>query len=78
MLAPLGRRAAVPGRHHSAFWYLRAEERARAEAVKRDVEYAQQRMRLRLLERQEQLGADGARWFNKDVGRPRTPAGPSR
>ena len=40
----------------SAFWYLRAEEADREqEAVKRDVEYAQQRMRLRLLERQEQL-----------------------
>ena len=39
-----------------AFWYLRAEEREREqEAVRRDVEYAQQRLRLRLLERQEQL-----------------------
>ena len=39
-----------------AFWYLRAEERDREqEAVRRDVEYAQQRLRLRLLERQEQL-----------------------
>lgn len=40
----------------SAFWYLRAEEIEREqESVKRDVEYAQQRLRLRLLERQEQL-----------------------
>ncbi|ART51898.1 PAS domain-containing sensor histidine kinase [Acidovorax carolinensis] len=40
----------------SAFWYLRAEEVEREhEALKRDVEYAQQRVRLRLLERQEQL-----------------------
>ncbi|MBX3656230.1 MAG: PAS domain S-box protein [Ramlibacter sp.] len=40
----------------SAFWYLRLEEVDREhEAVKRDVEYAQQRVRLRLLERQEQL-----------------------
>jgi PAS domain S-box-containing protein len=40
----------------SAFWYLRAEEIERVqESVKRDVEYAQQRVRLRLLERQEQL-----------------------
>ena len=40
----------------SAFWYLRAEEMEREqESVKRDVEYAQQRLRLRLLERQEQL-----------------------
>ena len=40
----------------SAFWYLRGEELAREqEAVRRDVEYAQQRLRLRLLERQEQI-----------------------
>ena len=40
----------------AAFWYLRAEELDREqEALKRDVEYAQQRVRLRLLERQEQL-----------------------
>ena len=40
----------------SAFWYLRVEEVHREqEAVKRDVEYGQQRLRLRLIERQEQL-----------------------
>ena len=40
----------------AAFAYLRLEEMDREqEAVKRDVEYAQQRLRLRLLERQEQL-----------------------
>ncbi|MCA0326479.1 MAG: PAS domain S-box protein, partial [Proteobacteria bacterium] len=40
----------------AAFWYLRLEEvRREQEAVKRDVEYSQQRLRLRLLERQEQL-----------------------
>ncbi|MDO5623915.1 MAG: PAS domain S-box protein [Pseudomonadota bacterium] len=40
----------------SAFWYLRVEEvRREQEAVKRDLEYSQQRLRLRLLERQEQL-----------------------
>ncbi len=40
----------------SAFGYLRLEEIEREqEAVKRDVEYTQQRLRLRLLERQEQL-----------------------
>jgi hypothetical protein len=34
----------------SAFWYLRVEELEREqEAIKRDVEYAQQRLRLRLL-----------------------------
>jgi PAS domain S-box-containing protein len=40
----------------TAFGYLRAEEFDREqEAVQRDVEYTQQRLRLRLLERQEQL-----------------------
>lgn len=40
----------------AAFGYLRVEEvRREREGLKRDVEYAQQRMRLRLLERQEQL-----------------------
>ena len=33
----------------TAFWYLRVEETEREqEAIKRDVEYAQQRLRLRL------------------------------
>ncbi|MEJ8296493.1 PAS domain S-box protein [Delftia tsuruhatensis] len=40
----------------ASFWYLRMEEIDREkEALHRDVEYAQQRVRLRLLERQEQL-----------------------
>lgn len=40
----------------TSFWYLRAEEIDRErEALRRDVEYAQQRVRLRLLERQEQI-----------------------
>jgi PAS domain S-box-containing protein len=40
----------------AAFAYLRIEEIDREqEAVRRDVEYTQQRLRLRLLERQEQL-----------------------
>ena len=40
----------------AAFGYLRIEEIDREQqAVRRDVEYAQQRLRLRLLERQEQL-----------------------
>ena len=40
----------------ASFWYLRSEEVAREkEALKRDVEYAQQRVRMRLLERQEQV-----------------------
>jgi PAS domain S-box-containing protein len=40
----------------SAFWYLRNEEVEReTEAVKRDTEIAQQQIRLRLIENQEQL-----------------------
>ncbi|MEY4318878.1 MAG: multi-sensor signal transduction histidine kinase BphP, partial [Pseudomonadota bacterium] len=40
----------------TAFWYLKSEELEREqELVRRDVEYAQQRLRLRLIERQEQL-----------------------
>ena len=40
----------------SAFWYLRNEEIEReSEAVKRDTEIAQQQIRLRLIENQEQL-----------------------
>lgn len=40
----------------SAFWYLRNEEIEReTEAVKRDTEIAQQQIRLRLIEAQEQL-----------------------
>ena len=40
----------------AAFGYLRLEEMEREqEALKRDVEYAQQQIRLRLLERQDQL-----------------------
>ncbi len=38
----------------TAFWYLRYEEIVREnEVVRRDVEYAQQRLRLRLLDKQE-------------------------
>ncbi|WP_027477097.1 PAS domain S-box protein [Curvibacter gracilis] len=56
MLAPLVAVVLFLAAIGSAFWYLRAEEIEREhEAVKRDVEYAQQRLRLRLLERQEQL-----------------------
>jgi PAS domain S-box-containing protein len=40
----------------TAFWYLRYEEIVREqEVVRRDVEYAQQRLRVRLLDKQEQL-----------------------
>src|SRR6476660_8675062 len=52
----------------SAFWYLRAEEVERVqESVKRDVEYAQQRVRLRLLERQEQMMRIARDISNKEV-----------
>ena len=56
MLAPLAAVLLFLAAIASAFWYLRVEEVEREqESVKRDVEYAQQRVRLRLLERQEQL-----------------------
>jgi PAS domain S-box-containing protein len=52
----------------SAFWYLRIEEIEREqEAIKRDVEYAQQRLRLRLLERQEQVMRLGRDVSNKEI-----------
>ncbi len=52
----------------AAFGYLRIEEIDREQqAVKRDVEYAQQRLRLRLLERQEQLMRLGRDVSNKEV-----------
>jgi len=54
----------------AAFWYLRAEEAEREqEALRRDVEYAQQRVRLRLLERQEQLMRIARDLSNQDLGR---------
>jgi PAS domain S-box-containing protein len=55
----------------SAFWYLRAEEIEREqESVKRDVEYAQQRLRLRLLERQEQLMRLARDASNREIDAP--------
>ncbi|WP_416548622.1 PAS domain S-box protein [Limnohabitans sp. DCL3] len=52
----------------TAFWYLRVEELEREqEAIKRDVEYAQQRLRLRLLERQEQVMRLSRDVSNKEV-----------
>ena len=51
-----------------AITYLRFEELEREqEAVTRDVEYAQQRLRLRLLERQEQLMRLAREIDNKDL-----------
>ena len=55
----------------AAFWYLRAEEAEREqEALRRDVEYAQQRVRLRLLERQEQIMRIARDLSNKELERP--------
>ena len=52
----------------AAFAYLRIEEIDREQqAVRRDVEYAQQRLRLRLLERQEQLMRLGRDVSNREV-----------
>ena len=52
----------------AAFGYLRIEETDREQqALKRDVEYAQQRLRLRLLERQEQLMRIGRDVSNKEI-----------
>ena len=52
----------------AAFAYLRIEEIDREQqAVRRDVEYAQQRLRLRLLERQEQLMRIGRDISNKEI-----------
>ena len=52
----------------AAFGYLRIEEIDREQqAVTRDVEYAQQRLRLRLLERQEQLMRIGRDVSNSEI-----------
>ena len=52
----------------AAFGYLRIEEIDREQqALKRDVEYAQQRLRLRLLERQEQLMRMGRDVSNREI-----------
>ncbi|CAN5183696.1 oxygen sensor histidine kinase FixL [soil metagenome] len=52
----------------AAFGYLRIEEIDREqEALTRDVEYAQQRLRLRLLERQEQLMRIGRDVSNNEI-----------
>src|SRR3954471_24802902 len=68
MLAPLAAVLLFLAAIVSAFWYLRMEEMDREqEAVKRDVEYGQQRLRLRLLERQEQLMRIARDINNKEV-----------
>ena len=68
MLAPLAAVVLFLAAIVAAFGYLRLEEMDREqEAVKRDVEYAQQRVRLRLLERQEQLMRIARDISNKEV-----------
>ena len=68
MLAPLAAVLLFLAAIVAAFGYLRLEEMDRElEAVKRDVEYAQQRMRLRLLERQEQLMRISRDISNKEI-----------
>jgi PAS domain S-box-containing protein len=68
MLAPLVAVLLFLAAIVSAFSYLRLEEMDREqEAVRRDVEYGQQRMRLRLLERQEQLMRIARDISNKEV-----------
>lgn len=68
MLAPLAAVLLFLAAIVAAFSYLRLEEIDREqEAVKRDVEYAQQRLRLRLLERQEQLMRLAADVSKKEV-----------
>ena len=56
MLAPLAAVLLFLAAIVAAFGYLRLEEMEREqETLQRDVEYSQQQIRLRLLERQEQL-----------------------
>ena len=67
-LAPIASVVLFFGAIVFSFWYLRVEEIDREqEAVKRDVEYSQQRLRLRLLERQEQVMRLARDVSNKDV-----------
>ncbi len=68
LIAPLAAVAVFLMAIVAAFGYLRLEEMSREqEAVQRDVEYAQQRLRLRLLERQEQLMRLAADISNKQI-----------
>ena len=68
MLAPLAAVLLFLAAVVTAFGYLRLEEIDREqEAVKRDVEYTQQRLRLRLLERQEQLMRLGRELSNREI-----------
>ena len=68
MLAPLMAVLMFLAAIVAAFSYLRLEEMDRdQQAIKRDVEYSQQRLRLRLLERQEQLMRLAADISNKQI-----------
>ncbi len=68
LIAPLAAVAVFLMAIVASFGYLRLEEMSREqEAVQRDVEYAQQRLRLRLLERQEQLMRLAADISNKQI-----------
>ena len=68
MLGPLLAVALFLAAVIAAFGYLRLEEIDREQqALKRDVEYSQQRLRLRLLERQEQLMRIGRDVSNKEI-----------
>jgi PAS domain S-box-containing protein len=68
LLAPLAAVVLFMAAIVSAFWYLRVEELGREqETVKRDMEYAQQRLRLRLIEQQEQFMRLARDVSNRDV-----------
>ena len=52
----------------SAFWYLRYEELDREqEVIRRDVEYAQQRLRLRLIDKQAQISQMAQSIGNREI-----------
>ncbi len=68
MLAPLAAVVLFMAAIVSALLYLQLEEADREqEGVRRDVEYTQQQLRLRLLERQEQFGALGRELSSQEM-----------
>jgi len=68
MLAPLAAVAMFMAAIVAALLYLQLEEADREqEAVRRDVEYTQQQLRLRLLDRQEQFSALGRELSSRDL-----------
>ncbi len=69
MLAPLAAVLLFFATILAVFGYLRYEELARErEAISRDIEYTQQRLRLRLLEQQDQLTRFAREMSAKEVG----------